>query len=223
MRLWRKWWRRRGGFWNNQSNKGQKRDEKTKLLIKNRVQTAGLVNGRWTVLPRDFKFEKGMTVKHLIDSLFLWDLKKKIPPFLTLQVVSYLTPSQQFCFRKMRAIMGLVKKYALEENCWAGDGTTKHWNYVMMSSVLPYVCFEFGWGGVWWCVVTFCCNSSYRTCVIFDGALISRSRRKRCTQILSTSTFLSITPTILFPGQKLVRRWYDTPHSTLMSQQTITR
>ena len=86
------------------SIKRQKRDAKTKLLIENRVQRAGLVNGRWTVLPQDFKFRKGMTAKHLIDSWFLEDQRKRIPPFLTLQP-SNLTPSQQKVFKKMRAIM----------------------------------------------------------------------------------------------------------------------
>ena len=114
--------------------KQQKRDAKTKSLIENRVQRAGLVNGRWTVFPRDFKFGKGMTVKHLIaDSWFLEDQRKRIPPFLTLQP-SNLTPSQQKVFRKMRAIMRLVKKHALEDNCWAGDGP-KHWNHVKTSKL----------------------------------------------------------------------------------------
>ena len=57
------------------SIKRQKRDAKTKLLIENRVQRAGLVNGRWTVLPRDFKFGKGMTVKLLTAGS--WKIKER--------------------------------------------------------------------------------------------------------------------------------------------------
>ena len=50
----------------------QKRDDKTKDLVAKRIQTTGLVNGRWTVLPRNYKFPNGMTMMHLIDSWLLW-------------------------------------------------------------------------------------------------------------------------------------------------------
>ena len=46
-----------------------------------RVQTAGLINGIWTVFPRDYKFPNGMTMAHLVDSWLLSDGQQRIPPF----------------------------------------------------------------------------------------------------------------------------------------------
>ena len=48
--------------------KQQKRNNKTKDLVAKRVHTTGLINGRWTVMPRDYTFTNGMTMAHLIDS-----------------------------------------------------------------------------------------------------------------------------------------------------------
>ena len=48
--------------------KQRKSNEKTKDLVAKRVQAAGLVNGRWIVLPRGYKFPNGMTMAHLIYS-----------------------------------------------------------------------------------------------------------------------------------------------------------
>ncbi len=50
--------------------KRQKKEAATKRLVQNRTQTVGLVNGRWTVLPRNYEFSKGMTMEHLINSWF---------------------------------------------------------------------------------------------------------------------------------------------------------
>jgi hypothetical protein len=64
--------------------KRQKKEAATKRLVQNRTQTVGLVNGRWTVLPRNYEFPKGMTMEHLINSWLLSDTQTRIPPFCTL-------------------------------------------------------------------------------------------------------------------------------------------
>ena len=44
--------------------KQRKRNDKTKDLVEKRVQTYGLINGRWKVLPSDYKFPNIMTIYH---------------------------------------------------------------------------------------------------------------------------------------------------------------
>ena len=51
--------------------KRQKQEATTKRLVQSRTETVGLVNGRWTVLPRKYEFPKGMTIEHLINSWLL--------------------------------------------------------------------------------------------------------------------------------------------------------
>lgn len=106
----------------------RKRDDKTKDLVAKRVQTAGLVNGRWTVLPRNYKFPNGMTMMHLIDSWLLSDGQQRIPPFVTLQA-SNLTNPQQRVRRKMKAVMMLVKRHGQKEGSWVGDNPTS-WDHI---------------------------------------------------------------------------------------------
>ena len=74
--------------------KQRKRNDKTMDLVAKRVQTDGLVNGRWNVFPGGYKFPDGMTMAHLIDSWILSDGQQRIPPFVTLQA-SHLTKAQQ--------------------------------------------------------------------------------------------------------------------------------
>ena len=108
--------------------KRQKREATTKRLVQSRTQTVGLVNGRWTVLPRDYEFPKGMTIEHLINSWLLCDSQMRIPPYCILNA-SQLTEKQQKVFRKMRATMALVRYHGMEKKTWCGD-TPKDWNVV---------------------------------------------------------------------------------------------
>ena len=85
-----------------------------------RVQTAGLINGRWTVLPRYYTFTNGMTMAHLIGRWLLSDGQQRIPPFVTLQEI-HLTKAQQKGRRKMKAVMMLVKRHDQKMGCWVGD------------------------------------------------------------------------------------------------------
>ena len=94
--------------------KNRKRDDKMRALVESRVQTAGLVNGRWTVLPREYKFPHGMTMEHLIDFWLLPDRQQRIPPFFTSQA-STLTKKRQKVQRKMKALMMLVKRHGKEK------------------------------------------------------------------------------------------------------------
>ena len=96
----------------------RKRNDKTKDLVAKRVQTAGLVNMIWTVLPRDYKFPNGMPMAHLIDSWLLSDGQQRIPTFVMLQA-SYLTKAQQEVCRKMKAVMMICEK-AWSENGMLG-------------------------------------------------------------------------------------------------------
>ena len=76
------------------SAKQWKRNDKTKDLVAKRVQTSGLVNGRWTFFPEDYKFPNVMTMAHLIDSWILSDGQQSIPNFVTFQAI-HLTKVQQ--------------------------------------------------------------------------------------------------------------------------------
>ena len=106
--------------------KRQKREATTKRLVQSRTQTVGLVNGRWTVLPRDYEFPKGMTIEHLINSWLLFDSQMRIPSYCILNA-SQLNEKQQKVFRKMRATMALVRYHGMEKKTWYGD-TPKDWN-----------------------------------------------------------------------------------------------
>lgn len=108
--------------------KRQKKEAATKRLVQNRTQTVGLVNGRWTVLPRNYEFPKGMTMEHLINSWLLSDTQTRIPPLCTLNP-SQLTEKQQRVYRKMRATMFLVKYHGKEKQTWRGDSPS-NWNIV---------------------------------------------------------------------------------------------
>ena len=76
------------------ATKQRKRNDKTKDLVAKRVHTSGLVNRRWTVLPRDYTFPNVSTMVQLIDSWLLSDGQQMIPPFVQLQA-SHLTKAKQ--------------------------------------------------------------------------------------------------------------------------------
>ena len=102
------------------SVKQQKRNDKTKYLVVGKVQTSVLVNGIWTVFPRDYKFPNGMKMAHLIDSCILSDGQQRIPPCVTLQA-SHLKKAQQKVRQKIKAVMMLVKRHGQKNECWVGD------------------------------------------------------------------------------------------------------
>ena len=114
--------------------KRKQRDLDTKRLVEARVQKVGFVGGRWTPLPRDFKFPRGMTMLDLIGNWYIPDSKAMTPPFCTLQPNHLATETLRKYRRKMKAVMGLVRMNALRMNCWPGD-EPKHWNRKKTSDV----------------------------------------------------------------------------------------
>ena len=114
--------------------KRKQRELDTKRLVEARVQKVGLVDGRWTPLPRDFKFPRGMTMLDLIGNWYIPDSKAMTPPFCTLQPSHLATDTLRKYRRKMKAVMGLVRTNALRMNCWPGD-EPKHWNRKKTSDV----------------------------------------------------------------------------------------
>ena len=110
-----------------QQAKKRQRAKQTKALVKKRVQKFGLVKGKWTPLPRDWDFPRGMTVETLIDRWLLSDPKTKVPPYCSLHS-THLSKKQRKIWRKMRALMGLVKKHGREKGCWVSDSPT-NWTF----------------------------------------------------------------------------------------------
>ncbi len=74
-----------------------------------------------------------MTMKQLIENWFVGNQKEKIPPFVLLddEHVRHLGTSKtknsgRNKLRQMKAVMKVVKRHAIDENCWTED--KQKWN-----------------------------------------------------------------------------------------------
>jgi hypothetical protein len=100
--------------------------------VRDRKLTMGYHNGRLQVLPVYSEFPS-MTMKQLIENWFVGNQKENITSFVLLddEHVRHLGTSKtknsgRNKLRQMKAVMKVVKRYAIDENCWTED--KQKWN-----------------------------------------------------------------------------------------------
>ena len=100
----------------------KRKNDHIQAIVKKRKITIGLVKGKLTILPPDFKFPQ-MTCEQLIRNWFLGDKSKKIVPYSRLLPAHlYHVKNGRRLRQKMSRFMSVVETYGRMENCWI-EGT----------------------------------------------------------------------------------------------------
>ena len=119
-----------------ESLKRKRETERSREQVKKRRLKIGYHHGRLQLLPRHWVFPK-MTMKQLLENWFIGDATEKVPPLALLKTndVAHIKTDKdknagRNALRKIKILMKVAKRFALEENCWSDKRVEWDVNYV---------------------------------------------------------------------------------------------